>query len=122
MWLLREKHHEGTDTRITATSKGLGAPTFKEQLKRESWAEGTDLPTLSVNQWILEVRLFYLFVAPAGGDLELAKGPHPTAASPILNPATTPSHAHLAQAGLPQAIQASLDLFPPCLPAHQPFM
>lgn len=46
----------------------------------------TDLPTLSMNQWVLEIGLFHLFVAPAGADLESAKSPHPTAASQILKP------------------------------------
>lgn len=51
------------------------------------WGRGaTDLPTLSMNQWILEVRLFHLFVAPAGADLESAKDLHTTEASPILKP------------------------------------
>lgn len=43
--------------------------------------EATDLPTLSMNQWILEIRLFHLFVAPAGADLESAKDLHTTEAS-----------------------------------------
>lgn len=51
------------------------------------WRRGdTDLPTLSMNQWVLEIRLFHPFVAPAGADLESAKDLHTTEASPILKP------------------------------------
>jgi hypothetical protein len=72
---------------VTVTSKGQRRPHLLGATKEGflgGWGGCTDLPTLSMNQWILEIRLFHPFVAPAGADLESAKDLHTTETSPIL--------------------------------------
>lgn len=46
----------------------------------------TDLSTLSMNQWVFQISLFHLFVAPAGADLGSAKDLHILVVSPTLKP------------------------------------